>query len=165
MVIDLPADAPRTTADTFAFIGTMKDGTTVDGLKILALGEALSKDLYYDMADQVDDPAVKALLRANGDEEMKHARRVAEAIEILSGTPFHVPDLADNPCYSPVPSAPVSRDALAKLAEGEMAGLALYEGIAACFDNEEAKALLLANGHEELDHGRRLHEAMSLLPA
>lgn len=165
MSLDLPAEAPKTTNEAFAFIGRMGGDarTTVDDLKILALTEALGKELYACMAEGVDDVRIKDLLLANGREELAHAHRVAKAIEVLSGKPFPIPAISDNPLYTPLDPMPVTKDTLGKLAEGEFAGEGLYARIAESFDDPEALALFRLNGKEELAHGRRLMEAAELL--
>ena len=85
MSLDLPADAPKTTNEAFAFIGRMGGdaGTTVDDLKILALTEALGKELYARIAKSFDDPEALALFRLNGKEELAHGRRLMAAAELL----------------------------------------------------------------------------------
>lgn len=163
MDLELPADAPKTTGEAFAFVGKLGAGATVNDLKILALTEALGDELYASMADGTDNPQVKALLLANGREELAHAHRVGKAIEILTGQPFPIPPIAENPIYTPLGPRPVTRETLARLAEGEFAGEDLYDRIASSFDDAQAAALLRQNGREELEHGHRLKRAAELL--
>lgn len=53
MLIELPADAPKTTAEAFAWLGKLANGATVDDLKILALIEAIGLKLYEEIASRV----------------------------------------------------------------------------------------------------------------
>lgn len=165
MDIRLPGNAPKTTDEAFAYIGRMGPDVTVDDLKILALVEAVGKELYACLAEGTDDPEVKALLLANGREELAHAHRVGKAIEILSGEAFPIPPIEDNPVYTPLAPMAVTRASLGKLAEGERSGEAMYERIAASFDDPDAIALFRLNGKEELEHGARLQRAADLLEA
>lgn len=163
MALDLPANTPKTTQEAFEYVGSIGPNVTIDDLKILALTEALGMELYAGLASGTDNSAVRDLLLENGKEELLHARRVSEAIEILTGTPFPIPAIEDNPIYTPLPDMPLTREALQKLADAEFAGENMYDGIAASFDDERAKALFLQNGKEEGGHGQRLAQAAELL--
>ncbi len=162
MSITLGPNAPKTSIEAFAHINGLGAGTTVDDLKILALAEAIGKELYRCMAEGAPNEAVKELLLANGREELAHAHRVGKAIEILTGEPFPIPPIEENPVYTPLPMMPVTKQALERLAEGEFAGDQMYDRIAACFDNPEAIALFRLNGKEESEHGERLQRAAAL---
>lgn len=164
MDLPLPANAPKTTGEAFAFIQEMRKGCTVDDLAILALGEGMGQALYDDLADRAGNPEVARLLRENGVEELRHAHRVSKVIELLTGRPFPIPPIEQNPIYTGLPPMPVTKENLLKLAEGEFAGEDLYDDIAANFDNAEAIALFKLNGKEELEHGARLAKAAALLP-
>jgi len=161
----LPRNAPKTTGEAFAYVGRLGKGATIDDLKILALTEAVGKELYDDLASRTELPEVRDILLGNGREELKHAHRVSEAIEILTGEPFPIPPIDENPVFTPLDPMPVTRASLTKLAEGEFGGKALYEGIASSFDDRRAVALLRLNREEEAGHGERLLEAVKLLPA
>ena len=165
MVVRLPANAPKTANEAFARVRELRNGATLDDLPILALTEALGKQLYEDLAASAQQPEVKTLLRENGREELAHAHRVSKAIELLTGEPFVIPPIEDNPFYTRLAPKPLTKALLTKLAEGEFAGQALYAGVAASFDNAEAAALFRLNGAEELEHGARLEKAAALLPA
>lgn len=161
--MDLPANAPKTTGDAFAFIRKLVNGATVDDLKILALVEAVGEKLYEDIASRAEHPEVKKLLLANGREELAHAHRVSKAIEILSGKPFPIPEINDNPIFTGITPTPVNRAAFEGLVKAEFSGGDLYDGIAASFDNPEVIALLKQNGMEEIQHGQRIQKALELL--
>lgn len=163
MMIELPANAPRTSLEAFEYVGAMGANATVDDLKILALTEAIGLELYTNMAEGTDNLAVRELLLENGQEELRHAHRVSEAIEILTGEAFPIPSIDNNPIYTPLPVMPLTREALQKLADAEFAGETLYSGVASAFEDERAKALFLQNGKEEAEHGHRLARAAELL--
>ncbi|WP_221795327.1 ferritin-like domain-containing protein [Aquisediminimonas sediminicola] len=162
-MMDLPANTPKTTADGFAFISTLGKGANVGDLKILALVEAIGKQLYDDLAAATPQVEVKQILQANGREELVHAHRLSKAVELLTGQPFPIPEIADNPIYTPLPFTPVTRESLEKLALGEFGGEELYANIASSFDHPEVVELLRLNGQEESQHGARLQEAAALL--
>lgn len=163
MTIQLPENAPRNTREAFAYIDKLKNGATIDDLKILALVEAIGLELYEDLATRTSNPEVQRLLRENGREEMVHAQRLSQAIELLTGTPFPIPPLADNPLYTPLDPMLVTPETLAGLAEAEFAGDDLYAGVARNFDNPAVLALFRQSGKEELEHGKRLQQAAALL--
>ena len=96
MMINLPDDAPKTLGEAFARINSVTAPTITD-LKVMVLVEAAGQTLYEKSAEGATDPRVKALLIENGHEEMKHARRAAEVVKLLTGEEFPAPDAADNP--------------------------------------------------------------------
>jgi len=163
MSLDLPANAPKTTSEAFAYLGRLAKGATIDDLKILALVEAIGLKLYEEMAARAAHPEVKKLLLANGREELAHAHRVSKAIEILTGKPFPIPAIDQNPLYTGVTPAPITKAAFAGLVKAEFSGENLYEGVASGFDNPEVVALFRQNGKEETGHGQRLQQAAEFL--
>lgn len=164
MSLDLPADAPKTTRDAFAYLGKLVHGATIDDLKILALVEAVGQKLYEDIASRTEHPEAKKLLLANGREELGHAHRVSKAIEILTGKPFPIPAIEDNPLFTGITPMPITREAFEGLVKAEFSGGNLYDGVASSFDNAEAIALFKQNGKEEVLHGHRVQQALQFLP-
>ncbi len=163
MTVQLPADAPATLGEAFARINSVTAPTITD-LKVMVLVEAAGQTLYEKSAEGAADPRVKALLIENGHEEMKHAGRAAEVIQLLTGEAFPAPDAADNPYLTgPIPVAAITPEGLRKTAESEFNGDALYARWADSIDHPEAAELLRANGREETDHGNRLLEAAAIL--
>lgn len=163
MPIALPAGAKPTIGEAFAHINALS-APTVDDLKVMVLLEAAGEELYRQMAKGTDDAALKAILEHNGREEMAHAHRVAKAILAISGEAYPPPTSADNPYLAgPIPSAPITAQALRGLAQGEFAGDGLYEKWASHAESAEAARLFRLNGKEETDHGNRLLEAAALL--
>lgn len=165
-MVELEPGMPGNIRDAFAHIGQVRAPTIAD-LKVMVLVEAASETLYRTTATGTDHAGVIDLLHTNGTEEMKHARRAAEAIRLLGGGDYPPPPPEANPYLAggAFPFAPVTPEALRKLSEGEFSGEALYEAWASNVDNAEAAALLRANGVEETDHGNRLLQAAALLEA
>jgi rubrerythrin len=164
--ITLPEGAPDTLGGAFAHIGAVTAPSVLD-IKVMVLTEAAAMALYYKTAELAEDPRVKALLQANGREEMLHAQRAMLAIKAISGEDFHAPMAEDNPYLKggAVPLGEMSKAGLEKLAQGEFGGEALYETWASNTENSEAARLFRLNGKEETDHGNRLMAAAELLPA
>lgn len=165
MTVTLPDDAPKTLGEAFARINSVTAPTITD-LKVMVLVEAAGQTLYEKSADGATDARVKQLLIENGHEEMKHARRVADAIKLITGEDFPAPAPADNPYLSGhIPVAAITPEGLRKTAESEFNGDALYARWADSLSHPEAAELLRANGREETDHGNRLLEAAAIVEA
>ena len=163
MAVDLPTGAKPNIGEAFAHINSLKS-PTVDDLKVMVLLEAAGQELYYQMSGGTEHPDLLAILAQHGREEMGHAYRVAKAIKAISGEDYAPPAAADNPYLSgPIPTAPMTAEALRGLAQGEFAGEVLYEVWASNSESAEAARLFRQNGGEERDHGNRLLEAAALL--
>jgi rubrerythrin len=163
MMIALPEGAPATLGEAFARINSVTAPTVTD-IKVMVLVEAAGQTLYEKSAEVAEHPRVKELLIENGHEEMKHARRAAEVVKLLTGEDFPAPAAADNPYLTGhIPVAAITPEGLRKTAESEFAGDKLYENWAASIGHEGAAELLRANGREETDHGNRLLEAAAIL--
>ena len=165
MSAQLGPGAPTNSGEAFAYLQRLKDGATVDDLKVLALTEAIGLELYEDMARKTDNPEVQALLRRAGREELGHAHRVSKAIEILTGEPFPIPAIEDHPFYTPMDSGPITKETLLGIAQGEFAGEEMYKGVASRFSDPEVIKLFALNGKEERQHGERLQQIVELLYA
>lgn len=162
--VTLEPGMPQTIGEAFAHIGSVTAPTVAD-LKVMCLVEAASRELYRATAANAENPAVADLLCSNGDEEFLHARRAAAVLKVLTGEDFTPPEADANPYLAggAFPIGELTPEALRKLAQTEFDGEALYEGWAASIGNDEAAALLRANGKEETDHGNRLLQAAALL--
>ena len=161
----LPPGAPATLSDAFGYITNLMS-PTVEDMMVMVLVEAASKNLYEALAEAVADDQAKALLCANGREELGHAHRVARAIGKITGTDYPVPSPDENPYLAvPLPAYKVDKAMLAGLAETEFNGNNLYDSWATHCGNAEAAALFRENGREEIGHGKRLEQAAALLPA
>ncbi len=161
----LPDGAPATLGEAFAIINSATH-PTLDVLKLMVFAEAAGRTLYEGLADQVSNPAVQALLRHNGREELAHAHRVSRAIGKLTGTDYPVPAPDENPYLAtPASTRAVTSEMLAALATAEFNGDALYETWAQNSANADVAVLLRQNGREETEHGQRLQQAAELLKA
>jgi len=161
----LPEGAPVSLGEAFAIINAATH-PTLDVLRLMVFAEAAGKTLYEGLADQVDVPAVQALLRHNGREELAHAHRVSRAIGKLTGTDYPVPTPEENPYLTmPASTRAVTPEMLATLAQAEFNGDALYEIWAQNSTDADVARLLRQNGREETEHGQRLQQAAELLRA
>jgi rubrerythrin len=158
----LPAELPADFGAAFAKL-TSVSKLGIEDMKLMILLETAGEPLYAALAEGVEPEAAKTLLRQNGREETAHAHRLKSAIEILTGEPYEIPPLADNP-YAEVPAMPTVDAAMLRgLIQAEFGGDAMYQGYASNEDNAEVAALLLQNGREETRHGKRVEEVISLL--
>ena len=159
----IPEGAPTSIGEAFAHINAVT-APTIDDLKVMVLLEAAGLEMSRGMVPGTDNAQVAALLEHNGREELAHAHRVAKAIKAISGEDFPPPESAENPYLAgPIPSMPVTAEALRGLSQGEFAGEDLYERWASNINNAEAARLFRLNGGEERDHGDRLVRAAVLL--
>lgn len=160
----LPASAPKSVGEAFAHINAVTS-PTIDDLKLMAYLEASGLEGYYGLAAGTENAEIKALLQANGREELAHAHRVAKVVTLLSGETF-VPAAADNPYFSTSSTVrPLERRVLEGLVAAETNGDALYETWAKAIGEGEAADLLRQNGREEIRHAERVSQALALLDA
>lgn len=166
MPLPFPNNVPQNLGAAFGHLYTV-ESPTIDDLKLMVLLESAGLALYQHTATGTDHEGVKSLLLHNGREELAHAHRVSKAIKAISGEDYLPPEAANNPYLQGdmPPPAPVTAEALTKLADTEFGGDALYAKWADATDNDEAAALFRLNGKEESDHGNRLLEAAALLAA
>jgi rubrerythrin len=161
----LPAGAPKSVSEAFAHINAVTS-PTVDDLKLMAYLEASGLEGYYGLAAGTENAKIKALLQANGREELAHAHRAAKVVTLLTGEAFAPPAAADNP-YVATGGAPrpLERKILQSLIAAEENGDALYETWAKALGEGEAADLLRQNGREEIRHAQRVSQALALLDA
>ena len=165
MTVEIPQGAPATIGEAFAHINAVT-APSIDDLKVMVLLEAAGLELYAQMAEGTENPELAELFRENGRQEMGHAHRVAKAIRAISGEDYPPPEPAENPYLGgPIPTAPVTPEALRQLAQGEFAGTGLYETWATGVNHEEAARLFRLNGGEETDHGNRLLAMADMIAA
>jgi rubrerythrin len=161
----LPASAPKSVGEAFAHINAVTS-PTIDDLKLMAYLEASGLEGYYGLAAGTENAEIKALLQANGREELAHAHRVAKVVTLLSGETFVPPAAADNPYVSTSTTVrPLERRILESLVAAEENGDALYETWAKALGDGEAAELLRQNGREEIRHAERVSQALALLDA
>ena len=159
----LPAGYPEQAFDAFAVL-KQRQQLSAEDLQVLALIECFGEAFYFVLADSVDNPEAKALLRRNGQEERGHAHRMLKAIRLKTGKDWALPDNADNPFFRFLPAG-LTCDAniIASLEAGEADGDLTYQVWA---DNEpmpEVAELLRLNGREETRHGERATEVRRIL--
>ena len=126
--------------------------------------ERTGHEFYEGLADRIDHPEAKELLRRNGTEELAHARRILKAISLTVGE--DVEPSAEQLELHAVP-LPDSVDAamLELVVAGERNADAGYQAWADQVDDPEVAKLLRLNGREELIHGERVDQAIALLSA
>ena len=161
---NLPADLPPDFGAALAKLSELpKMG--VEDMKLMILLETAGDPLYHALAAGVEPLEAKALLRQNGREETAHAERLKQAIEILTGQPYEIPSLEENPYAKPTTIGSVSIELLEGLVEAEIGGDTLYQGYADNEENEKVAKLLRQNGREEKRHGKRVKQVIKLLKA
>jgi len=158
----MPADLPPDFFSAIALLNS-KQRLEIDDMKLMILLETAGEPLYAMLAERVGNGEAADLLRRNGREETAHAHRLKKAIEILTGAPFEIPPLSENPYASPPDIGPITRELLAALCQGEADGDASYGRYADAEANAEVAALLRQNGREELRHGERVARVMELV--
>ena len=163
MTSSLPADLPADFNTAFQrLLG--RDRLDVEDMKLMVLLETAGDPLYQTLAKLAPNQEAAKLLRQNGREETAHAHRLKQAIEILTGSSFEIPDLDENP-YSEPPPFPqaLSAELLRGVAAAEQGGDAMYQRYADNEPNAEVAELLRQNGREELRHGERVEQVIELL--
>ena len=157
----LPDSAPATIGEAFKHINAVTH-PTLDDMKLMVFLEASGQSGYYALAEGAPNAEVAELLRANGREEMDHARRVSQAIKVLYGIDFEPPTPEQNP-YAGGPAAPVTAELLQGIVRGEDNGCALYLTWAEHTADPAAAELFRLNAHEETLHGQRAARALALI--
>ncbi len=155
---DLPADFGA----AFARLSALSK-LEIEDMKLMILLETAGEPLYAGLADGVEPEEAKALLLQNGREETAHAHRLKKAIEILTGDPYPIPPLDENPYGKPPPMGAVTAELLRQVIQAEFGGDSLYQRYADNEANAEVAELLRQNGREETRHGKRLEQVIELL--
>ena len=159
---NLPANLPPDFGTAFGKLLAL-DKLGVEDMKLMILLETAGEPLYFGLAEGVASEEARNLLRQNGREETAHAHRLKKAIEILTGEPYTIPTLDENPYGKPPAMGAVTADVLRGLIQAEFGGDKLYQTYAANEPNPEVAELLLQNGREETRHGQRVEQAIALL--
>ena len=93
---NLPSELPSDFGSAFGrLLGLQKLG--VEDMKLMILLETAGEPLYFNLAEGVPSEEARKLLRQNGREETAHAHRLKKAIEIMTGQPYTIPTLEENP--------------------------------------------------------------------
>lgn len=135
----------------------------VEEMKLLILVELAGEPLYATLAAALPNEEAAELLRRNGREETAHAHRLKKAIEIVTGGPFELPPMSENP-YAAIPDlGQPGLDLLEGIRQGELSGDASYQRYASIESNPEVAELLRQNGREEARHSERVARAIEIL--
>ncbi len=163
-MMSIPAGYPSDSAGAF---GVLRSRSTLgpDDLKVLAMIEAAGEAFYFQVADGVQDPRAKELLRQNGREERGHAYRLVKILRLQTGEEWAVPAAEDNPFLAAAPTAlpAVTPEFIASLEQGEADGDRMYQVWADGAADPEVARLLRLNGREETRHGERDAEVIRYL--
>ena len=134
----------------------------IDALRLLYRLECSGEDFYNAVADRIEHDEAADLLRRNGREEIGHAERVRRAIGLKLGTDYQ-PAGDDLVRFAvPLPDR-ISPRLLPAVVQGELDGNASYERWAGNETDPAVARLLRQNGREEIQHGRRVEQAIALL--
>jgi rubrerythrin len=154
-------------ADSNGAFGVLRSRAKLgpDDLKVLAMIEAAGEAFYFRVAECVQDPRAKELLRQNGREERGHAYRLAKILRLQTGEEWSVPSAEENPFLTSAPAAlpAITPEFIASLEQGEADGDRLYQVWADGEANPEIAKLLRLNGREESRHGDRDAEVIRYL--
>lgn len=159
---NLPANLPSDFGAAISLLG-QRERLDVEDMKLMILLETAGDPLYQKLASLVEHPEAKALLEQNGREETAHAHRLKNAIEILTGEPYEIPSLEQNPYAEAPPFTEVNAALLAGVQAGENAGDDMYQRYADHEPNEKVAELLRQNGREETRHGERVSQVIALI--
>lgn len=160
---NLPENLP---ADAMSALNQLGERTrlSIEDMKLMILVECSGDPFYNALADAVGDPECADLLRKNAREETAHAHRLKKAIEILTGAPFEIPSMDQNPYGTPM--VPGCEPSFLELLKGlEVNGDAQYQAWADREENAEVAELLRQNGREETRHAERVGQVLDRLAA
>ena len=139
-----------------------KDELDVEALELIYRLEVSGEVLYQGLADRVEDPEAKELLRRNGVEERAHARRIAKVLSIRTG-----PEWTPGPEHEEILAVPlpdtVDANFFLAVVQGEIAGDAGYQRWADRETDPEIERLLRLNGREETIHAGRAQQVHEIL--
>ena len=134
----------------------------VPTLELVYRLEVSGEVLYQGLADRVDDPEAKELLRRNGVEERGHARRIAKVLSLRTGTEWTPSAEHEEILAIPLPDTVDAAFFLA-VVQGEISGDAGYQRWADREDDPEVARLLRLNGREETIHAERAQQVHEIL--
>lgn len=157
---------PGYPADFFGAIEILKarEKLAINDVKALAMVESAGEVFYLSVAKGLSNPAAKALLTKNGNEERGHAHRLLKAIKLLGGGDYTLPENDQNPFVASVMGEfPVNVEFLAMLEMGEKDGDLMYQRWAAAESNPDVAKIYLQNGKEETLHSERATQVKQLL--
>lgn len=134
----------------------------VEALTLMYRLEMAGERFYELLVERIDNPEAKELLRRNAREENAHARRIARALSIKTGTEWtpspEVAELLDVPLPDTIPV-----ELFAAVVEGEIRADGGYQAWADNEPDPEVERLLRLNGREESIHGERASQVIEIL--
>jgi rubrerythrin len=134
----------------------------VEALTLMYRLEMAGERFYQLLVERVADPEAKELLGRNGREENAHARRIARAISIKTGSEWtpsaEVAELLAVPLPDEIPV-----DVFKAVVEGEIRADGGYQAWADNEPDPEVERLLRLNGREESIHGERVTKVIEIL--
>lgn len=136
----------------------------VDHLVLMYRIEMAGELFYNLLADRVNNPEAADLLRKNAVEERGHARRIARAISIKTGTDWEPTREEAELLEVPLPET-IDARMFAAVVKGELNGDAGYQRWADAETDPEVERLLRLNGREETIHAGRAQQVHDLLTA
>jgi rubrerythrin len=163
-MMQIPSGFPSDSAGAFAVLRS-RSALGPDDLKVLAMIEAAGEAFYLQVAEGVEDPRARELLKQNGREELGHAYRLAKILRLQTGEEFTPPDASENPYLASSPRSlpPITPEFIASLEKGEEDGDRLYQIWADGASDPEIARLLRLNGREEARHSERDAEVIRYL--
>ena len=134
----------------------------VEALTLMYRLEMAGERFYELLVERVTHPEAKELLRRNGREENAHARRIARAISIKTGSEWTPsPEVAELLAVPLPDEIPV--DVFKAVVEGEIRADGGYQAWADNEPDPEVERLLRLNGREESIHGERVGKVIEIL--
>lgn len=125
----------------------------------------MAGELFYNLlAERVDDPEAKDLLRRNAVEERGHARRIARALSLALGSEWEPTAEQQQLLDVPMPAV-IDARLFAGIVQGELNGDAGYRKWADNEPDPEIARLLRLNGREETIHANRAQRVLDILSA
>ena len=139
-----------------------KSALDVEALTTIYRLEMSGEHFYNSLADRVGNEEAADLLRKNGVEERGHARRIARALSIKTGTEWSPTPEQEILLDAPMPDS-IDAPLFLAVVKGEIDGDAGYQTWADLEPNEEVARLLRLNGREETVHAGRAQQVYEIL--
>ncbi len=154
----------RVPASVFGALDALrnKDKLDVDDLKLMVLLKAGSGPFYDELAELAPSRVAKALLLRNGVEERIQAHRLKRAIEIITGEPYTIPVLTENP-FAKLEVPACSETILEVVEMLEREGNAHLERWADKEPNSQVAMILAQSACEDHLHGERVRQVIAIL--
>ena len=134
----------------------------IEALTLMYRLEMAGERFYELLAERISHPEAKELLRRNGREENAHARRIARALSIKTGSEWS-PSAEESVLLDvPLPDE-IPVELFKAVVDGEIRADSGYQAWADNEPDPEVARLLRLNGREESIHGERAAQVIELL--